>query len=57
MSKKLTLWSLRTTIGKGNHFVGERVVKEEDCQEWLKIFRKDEPEVLFLVCENKPKAK
>lgn len=53
--KELTLWSERTSVAYGNHFVAERKVTEETAQEWLKIFREDEPNVLFLVCKNKPK--
>lgn len=55
-AKKLTLWSARFTPAKGNHFVAERQVTEETAQEWLKIFREDEPKVLFLASDKKPKA-
>lgn len=55
--KELTLWSCRWSVAKGNHFVAERSVTEETAQDWLKIFREDEPNVLFLVCKNKPKNK
>lgn len=51
----LTLWSLRVSVARGNHFVAERKVTEETAQAWLKIFRQDEPNVLFLVSERKPK--
>jgi len=51
----LTLWSLRVSVARGNHFVAERKVTEETAQDWLKIFRQDEPNVLFLVSERKPK--
>lgn len=57
MTKTLTLWSLRTSVAKGNHFVSERKVTEETAQQWLEIFRKDEPNVLFLVSDTKPKQK
>lgn len=53
--KELTLWSARLSVAQGNHFVAERKVTEETAQDWLKIFREDEPNVLFLVCKNKPK--
>lgn len=53
--KELTLWSSRFSVAYGNHFVAERKVTEETAQDWLKIFREDEPNVLFLVCKNKPK--
>lgn len=52
---KLTIWSLRTSIARGNHFVAERQCDETDAQAWLKIFREDEPNVLFIACKRKPK--
>jgi hypothetical protein len=56
MNKQMTLWSLRHTAAQGNHFVAERTVTEETAQEWLAIFRADEPKVLFLVSARKPKV-
>ena len=53
--KEITLWSSRWSFAKGNHFVAERKVTEETAQEWLKIFREDEPDVYFVVSKNKPK--
>lgn len=53
---KMTLWSLRTNPARGNHFVAEREVTEATAQEWLAVFRADEPGVLFLVSARKPKA-
>jgi hypothetical protein len=53
-AKKLTLWSKRFTPAQGNHWKAEREVTEENCQAWLKIFRDDEPKVLFLVSDRKP---
>lgn len=55
MSKTLRLYSKRFSIARGNHWVIEREVTEETCQQWLEIFRKDEPNVLFLVSDKKPK--
>jgi len=55
MNKTLTLWSLRTNAARGNHFVAERQVTEENAQEWLAVFRKDEPNVQFLATPRKPK--
>jgi hypothetical protein len=54
--EKLTLWSARTSPARGNHFVAEREVTEENAKEWLAVFRNDEPGALFLVCAKKPKA-
>lgn len=56
-TEKLTLWSSRFSIAAGNHYKAERTVTNETAQEWLKIFRNDEPEVLFLVSKNKPRVK
>jgi len=56
MNKPLTLWSLRTNTAVGNHFVAERKVTEETAQQWLAVFRKDEPSVIFIVCAKKPKT-
>jgi hypothetical protein len=55
MKTKLTLWSARNDAARGNHFRAEREVTEENAQEWLAIFRADEPKVLFLVSASKPK--
>lgn len=54
-AKKMTLWSKRSNPAQGNHWVAEREVTEETAQQWLAIFRADEPKVLFLVCARKPK--
>ena len=56
MEKKLTLWSRRYSPSRGNHWIAERVVTEATCQEWLSIFRRDEPDVLFLCSARKPAA-
>jgi len=53
----MTLWSLRTTAARGNHFVAERQVTEQTAQEWLAVYRKDEPGVLFLASARKPPLK
>lgn len=56
MAKKLTLWSKRHTPARGNFWQAEREVTEETAQQWLAIFRADEPKVLFLVNNRKPAA-
>lgn len=50
----LKIWSKRFTPARGNHWVLERETTEEDAQAWLKIFRDDEPGVLFLASKRKP---
>lgn len=57
MENDMTLWSLRTNPARCNHFVAERKVTNETAQQWLAVFRADEPNVLFLVSKTKPKAK
>jgi len=56
-AKTLTLWSFRTSFARGNHVVAERQVLESEAQQWLKVYRDDEPKMIFVVCKNKPKAK
>jgi hypothetical protein len=53
---KLTLWAGRTTVARGYEFVAEREVTKDDAQLWLKVFRDDEPKVIFIVSKNKPKV-
>ena len=52
-----TLWSLRTTTARGNHFVAERKVTGDTAQHWLTVYRTDEPKVLFVVSSRKPSTK
>lgn len=54
MKNNLTLWSRRHNVAQGNHWKAERQVTEATAQEWLSVFRKDEPSVLFLVAARKP---
>lgn len=51
------LWSLRNTIARGNHWVLERECTEENVQEWLKVFRDDEPNVIFVAVKGNRKPK
>lgn len=51
---KLFLWSLRSSPARGNHWVKEREVTESNCQSWLKVFRDDEPGVIFICNSRKP---
>lgn len=55
--KKLTLWSLRTNPARGNHWVAEREVSEATARQWLAVFERDEPGVLFLASARRPAAK
>ena len=51
----MTLWSIRWSVGKGNHLVAERKVTTANVDEWLRVFRKDEPGVTFMVSDLKPR--
>ena len=53
---KLKLWAGRITVARGYHFVIEREVTEDTAQQWLKIYRNDEPNVIFIVSATKPKT-
>lgn len=48
------IWSKRFSVAQGNHWKLERESTEENVQAWLKIFREDEPKVLFLASLRKP---
>lgn len=50
----MKLWSQRWTVANGWHWQLERKVRPEDAEQWLKVFRSDEPGILFIVSENKP---
>lgn len=54
MEIEMKIWSIRTSVAQGNHWQYERDCTEENCQEWLKVFRDDEPNVLFLASKRKP---
>jgi hypothetical protein len=56
-SNEMTLWAGRFSVTSGYGFVAERKVTEETAQDWLEVFRKDEPGVIFLVSKTKPKVK
>jgi hypothetical protein len=55
-NRPLTLWSRRTNAAVGNHWVAERGVTEATAQEWLAVFRKDEPNVIFVACAHRPRG-
>lgn len=51
---ELSLWSLRHSVAYGEHFKRERFCSIETAQEWLDIYKNDEPDVLFVVSAQKP---
>ena len=54
MSNTVKIWSQRYSPARGNYMLEERECKEEEVQAWLKVFREDEPKVLFLASKRKP---
>jgi len=52
---KVTIWSTRFSGARGNHIVAERQCNENEAQQWLEIFRSDEPNVCFIASKRKPK--
>ena len=52
----ITIWSFRTSPARGNYVVAERQCDETEALAWLKIFRDDEPTVLFVGSKRKPRA-
>lgn len=56
MKNTVTIWSQRYNPAKGAHMVAERECDEKDAQAWLKIFREDEPKVIFLASKRKPRV-
>lgn len=50
----LKIWSKRWSVARGNHWQYERDTSEENCQAWLKVFRDDEPNVIFIASKRKP---
>lgn len=55
--KMLTIWSIRTSVSRGNYWQAECKRKESEIQQWLKIFRDDEPNVTFVASLRKPAIK
>lgn len=53
-TKQMKIWSRRFTIALGNHWKYERDCNEMNVQEWLKVFRDDEPNVIFIASKRKP---
>ena len=53
----MILWSRRNHPARGNYWKAEREVTERTAQDWLKVFRDDEPGVIFLVSKRKPSDK
>lgn len=50
----LKIYSIRYSVAQGNHWQYERDCTEANVQEWLAVFRKDEPGVTFIASKRKP---
>jgi hypothetical protein len=50
------LWSLRWSVGYGNHYALERACHLSTANDWLNVFRSSEPDVSFVLSKRKPKA-
>jgi hypothetical protein len=48
------LFSLRYSVARGWHYKHERNAEDAEVQDWLKVFREDEPEVRFFVANRMP---
>jgi hypothetical protein len=49
----MTLWKLNKITG---YWVAVRSVSQDTKEQWLKIYTEDEPNEVFKVSKNKPKA-
>lgn len=52
---QLKLWARRYSFVRGFQWVAEREVTQETAQAWLELFKKDEPDVRFMVSDKKPR--
>lgn len=51
-----SIWSLRSSVARGIHWVKERDCTVEEVADWLAVFRKDEPGIAFIEQKNKPSS-
>lgn len=49
------IWSYRHTVARGYDWKLERECHVSESVEWLNIFKKDEPNVQFILSNKKPK--
>jgi len=54
MAKTIKIWSRRNSPARGAFWQLERDCIEATIQGWIKIYRDDEPEVIFLGSARKP---
>lgn len=51
------LFSLRHSVARGEYVQQDREVTEANAEEWMTVFRKDEPGVVFLVAMTPPQPR
>lgn len=52
----IRLFSKRYSAARGWYWEGERIINDEArAQEWLELFRNDEPNVTFVLSKNEPR--
>lgn len=50
-----TLWARRFDSAYGWRWHAQRQVTAQTAEDWLAVFRKDEPEITFIVAARKPR--
>jgi hypothetical protein len=55
LQEKISLWGLRHTFAWGWRWKKERDCYITTADEWLALFRKDEPLIQFILAKKKPK--
>lgn len=55
MTKRI--WSKRDSVAKGLHWQHERDCLDETAEQWISLFKKDEPTVEFVFSDKRPKMK
>jgi len=51
----MKLWSRRWSVARGESWVWERDCMPATANEWLEVFRKSEPTVMFVLSYSKPR--
>jgi hypothetical protein len=51
----MNIYSRRWSVAFGDHWhLERRCAPDDDMHRWLKVFQKDEPDVLFVLAERRP---
>jgi len=51
----VTIWAKRYSHAYGWRWISERKCNDVDVNKWLDIFMKDEPSIIFIASQKKPK--